>query len=342
MKFRSTAIFMAYIRQSHVRKIRAPDLGFAAEGLAMVRMKIIIASAIGVMTLVSSAAVAFPSRGPKTIEQLQAPLPADATKRTYEFMKHFDVPSYELDYERCDAASEEFRQYVLAYNDRLDRFLAGPTEPRKLRADRPLYKRGFRQVDRYVANHLRRYEGIGAGPAYSANVAFEEKVCTGKTALYNILALREAVVAIGRIYPDMDEVAPALETIDTAIDQIGSEDDIRAHIEGNLAEALEAVRMKPARLSNASWEATMRQRFTSQFSDRTFIKQHLMGDWNIKRHWLTGRPLYRRLGSWIANSAPDGKCYVTSYGWRQTFNGASYSGDRFERTSEVQILCKNI
>ena len=305
-------------------------------------LRILTALGAGLCLTVSSQAGAFPKRGPKTIEDLQQPLPADAMKRTYEFMKHFDVPSYEVDYERCDAAAEEFRQYVIAYNDRLDRFLAGPTEPRKLKADRVLFKRGFRKVDREVANHMRQFEGIGAGPAYSTNVSFEEKVCTGKTSLYNLLALREAIVAIGRIYPDMEEVQPALATIDAAVDKIGDEDKIREHIEGNMAAALEAVRMQPARASNAAWEGRLKRQFSAKYPDRTFIKQHLMGNWVVKRHWLSGRPLYRRLSSWIANKKPDGKCYIMTFAWRQTPSGGGYSGDKFERTGEVQILCKNL
>jgi hypothetical protein len=290
----------------------------------------------------ASSVAAFPSRGPQTIEDLQKPLPADATKRTYEFMKSFGVPSYEVDYQRCDAAAEEFRQYVLAYNDRLDRFLAGPTEPRKLKADSTLFKRGLKRMDRRIKNHLRRYDGIGAGPAYSASTAFEEKVCTGKTALYNLLAMREAVVAVRRIYPEMAEVAPVLQSINEAIAKIGDEEQIKKHIRSNLAAALEDVRMQPARASNPAWESKLRQRFSAQFPDRTFIKLNLMGNWNVKRHWLTNRPQYRRLGSWIANQSPDGTCYVTTYAWRQTASGGGYGGDRFERNGEIQILCKNI
>lgn len=299
-------------------------------------------AAAAAVAMMAIPAGALPARGPQSIEQLQQPLPADATKRTFEFMKHFGVPSYEVDYQRCDAAAEEFRGYVRAYNDRLDRFLAGPTEPRKLSADRPRFARGLRRMDRQIANHIRRFEGIGAGPAYSTNVAFEEKVCTGKTALYNLLAMREAVVAVGRIYPDMEEVAPTLQQIDAALETIGDEDDIRAHIEGNMAAALAEVRMQPARISNASWESAMRSAFAAQNPGRSYIKQHLMGGWNVKRHWLTDRPLHRRLGSWVANRASDGRCYITTMSWRQAYAGGGYDRGRFEKTGEIQILCENI
>ena len=307
-------------------------------------MKNRVLSIVGVLTALTqtSPVMAFPARGPQNIADLQEPLPSDATKRTYEFMKTFGVPSYEVDYQRCDEAADEFRLYVVAYNDRLDRFLAGATEPRKLKADRTLFKRGFRRLDRRIANHMRRYDEIGAGPAYSSNTAFEEKVCTGKTAFYNLLAMREAVVAIGRIYPDMEEVAPALQSLDAAIAKIGDEEQIKRHIRSNLAAALEDVRMQPARTSNAEWEANLRQRFSRQFPDRSVIKLHLMGNWNVKRHWLTNRPIYRRLGSWIANKGPDGTCYVTTYAWRQTASAGGFNGDRFERNGEIQILCKNI
>lgn len=311
----------------------------------MFKTGLIAGAAILTLDPIGSAANAFPSRGNVTIEELQAPLPADAMKRTYDFMKRFDVPSvYEsVDVNNCDESADSFRQYVIAYNDRLDRFLAGPTEPKKLKADRPLFQRGFRTLDSRIARSASSIENSGRGQAHVAEVSVEDKLCVARINRYNLLALREAVNAIGRIYPDMAEVAPALTKIDAAIAKVGDEDEMRAKIEANLIAALAEVRMPAASSQNPAWEASFKSWFNRNHPDRTYIKQHLArANWEVTRHWLSGAPIKRATGTRIASKKSNGKCYILSVIWRQDYNGSSYGGDQFFPAGEVEILCQNL
>ncbi len=306
--------------------------------------KLVYGFGAGVLLLATvSPAAAFPSRGMPDKERLAEPLPTEHPKRTWEFMKTFTIPYVDIDYNNCSAANEQFRDYVRVYRARAQDLLSGKVDDRKLRADRPLFVRGVKRTSRKIRNLRADIDQLGTRTVYVSEANKEREFCLGMTALYNLFAIKEGLLVIRRLYPDMTEIEPVMEELEAVLAEVGSEEDIRSAMDRNFAETLEKVRMKPAKGSSPARKKMYRDYLARVHPDRQFIKVHLMGDgWNVYSHWLTGRPVYRTTGAWIANRKANGKCYIMTATFRQAASGGSYSGGEFRRTSEIEILCKNI
>ena len=99
-----------------------------------------------------------------------------------------------------------------------------------------------------------------------------------------LVAIREGLKAIGRVYPDMAEVAPRLVQANKAIAQIGDGKAIHKFVSGNRNAALAAVKMKPALAHNPAWEKGLRDGFARLKPDEMILKLNLYSaNWYVQK-----------------------------------------------------------
>lgn len=276
-------------------------------------------------------------------QALGEPLPADATKRTWQFMTEFEVPEFEADLKDCDGAIERFTAYVQAYNKRVDDFFAGPVEARKIKADRGRFKYKIRPIDGRINRYIDTFDRVGTTNSLSGFHTREDDICIARNQYYNILAAKEGLAAFKRLYPDMAELDPVIALADSAMEAIGGREAIEVQVEKNRAQALSEVRMRAAVASDPQREGRFRSGFQQAFPDRTYLKQSLISrGWVVYRHWLTGRVEYSETESQIASKLPDGRCFLTTLSWTRHEAWTGKSGDRFRSMYDRQILCENL
>lgn len=272
------------------------------------------------------------------------PLPSDPVKRTWDFTKSFGIPSYRAPFGDCTQAIADFQQSLANYNARVDEFLSGPTDAKKLGLERKNSLRTVTGLDRDIATYSGGYAETGKRAPDAFVPPLADDMCRAKAQLQNLIGIREGLAAIGRVYPDMAEVGPMLAKVNAAIATIGDEKTIAAMVQKNRSASLASVRMKPALSTNPTWQKWFRDYFTQAHGDQSIIKLNLYSaDWYVKKNELTSYPEYRQIGAWIAAKGSDGVCKIYSIDLFQNYIGGSFDSGRFTAVdAPQQILCENI
>ena len=272
-----------------------------------------------------------------------APLSQDPVKRTWDFTKRFGIPRFAAR-GGCTNDSAEFKQFIADYNARVDEFLAGPSDPKKLKLERGNYQRQVLGSGRDIDTYLATYAETGKRSPDGYVPPLAEDICRAKMQRYNLIAIREGLKAIGRVYPDMAEVAPMLARANAAITQIGDDRALQAHVASNRNASLASVRMKPAVTRNAQWEAGLRSGFAQLKPDETILKVHLYSaNWYVHKNELTAVPEYRQIGAWVATKRSDGTCWINGIDlWQNYVGGGFDSGEYKLGQAPQQILCENL
>lgn len=272
------------------------------------------------------------------------PLPADPVKRTWDFTKSFGIPAYRAPHGDCGQAIAAFQQSLASYKARVDEFLSGPTDAKKLKLERANFVRMVNSSDHDIATYLGGYQETGRRSPDAFVPPLPDDICRAQSQLQNLIAIREGLTAMGRVYPDMAEVGPMLAKAKAAIGTIGDEKAIAAYVQKNRGASLASVRMKPALSTNPTWQKWFRDYFTGTFPTQNIVKLNLYSsDWYVKKNELTSIPEYRQIGAWIAAKDVDGTCRIYSVDLFQNYIGSGFDSGRFSSdAAPQQIVCENI
>lgn len=269
---------------------------------------------------------------------------ANPVKRTWDFTKRFAIPRTGPNVSTCGNGSVEFLRFIAEYNQRVDQFLAGPTDAKKLNLERKNYVKQVLATQRDIAAYLATFEETGKRGPESYVPSVEQDLCRARDQLQSLIAIREGLKAMARVYPDMAEVAPQLAQANAAIARIGDEKALQKFVSANRAASLATVRMKPAVASNPAWEKGLRDGFARLVPGETILRLNLYSSsWYVHKHELTGIPEYRQIGAWVATKRPDGSCWINGVDLWQNFDGVGYDAGEYRLgQAPRQILCENI
>jgi hypothetical protein len=272
------------------------------------------------------------------------PLPGDAVKRTWDFTKTFGVPSFRAPHGDCGPGIAAFQQSLAAYGARVDEFLGGPTDPKKLKAERAGYVRMVTGLDRDIATYEGEFETAGKRGPEAFIPPLINDVCVARVQQQNLIGIQAMLKAMKRVYPDMSEVDARLAKVDAAILRIGSDANISTHVSANRAASVAMVRMKPPLSTNPTWQGWFRDWFAKANPGATIIKVNLYSaDWFVQKNAVTSIPEHRQIGAWIAAKGGDGVCRIHTVDLFQNYVGGAFQASRFtDNGAPQQILCENI
>ena len=272
------------------------------------------------------------------------PLPADAVKRTWDFTKTFTIPSFRAPLGDCGPGIAAFQQSLAAYTARVNEFLGGPTDPKKLGAERANYVRMVTGLDRDVATYEGTFETAGKRGPEAFIPPLINDICVARVQQQNLIGIQTALKAMKRVYPDMSEVDARLAKVDAAISRMGNDAAIAAHVNANRAGSIATVRMKPPLSTNPTWQGWFRDWFSRANPGVTILKVNLYSaDWFVQKNALTSIPEHRQIGAWIAVKGTDGVCRIHTVDLFQNYAGGSFDSGRFtDNGAPQQILCENV
>ncbi len=271
---------------------------------------------------------------------------AAATKRTWDFFKRLQVPRFTPQTGDCREAVAAFEQQLAAFRAYVDDGLAQPLEPKKLQSERAAALRKLPALEREADTWLTDLEAMGTHRPDGAMGTAEGDFCTVQYQRMNLMALRDLLRAMARIWPDLAEVQPVLRKVEAGLAKFGDEKAVEQRIAANRRDSIAQVRMKPAAAHNPVWEAELRSAFTRLRPGETVLKINLYSaGWYVKKNELTSVPEYRQYGGWVGARLPDGSCRLYSLDAFQTYQGGGSYGPsdyRIDSTSGREILCENI
>ncbi|HSF12704.1 MAG TPA: hypothetical protein VLA50_06995 [Erythrobacter sp.] len=310
--------------------------------------RLALVAAIALAALLASqpaAAQRQPREGGRGAATTSASAEADSpnpVKRTWDFTKRFGIPRF--DAQDCAADPARLAAFLGEYNARVDRFLAGPTDPKKLGHERRTYVKQVEGAARDIAAYAETFESTGLRSPDSYVPPLDDDLCRARSQRHALEALRAGLAAIARVYPDMTEVSPQLAAADAALDAMGDGTAIRRRITANRDVSLAAVRMKPPLAQNPAWEQGLRDGFLRLAPDEAILKLHLYSaDWYVHRNALTGVPEYRQIGAWVATRRADGTCWINGIDLWQSYTGSGFDSGQYKRgEAPRQILCSNV
>jgi hypothetical protein len=264
-------------------------------------------------------------------------------KRTWDFTKRFGIINLG-GRGGCGADAEDAQATIDASNRLLADFLAGPSDPKKLGLERKKYLAQVMGAGRSIDSYLEAFNSAGKrGP--DGNVPpVEQDICMAKGQRMSMIALRDGLAGIGKLYPDMAEVGPMVARAQTALKTMGDEKAITAMVNGNRSGSLASVRLKPALSNNAQWIAGFRAAFPTLVQGETILKIHpYSANWYIHKNELTSYPEYRQIGAWVAARKADGTCWIHSIDLWQDYTGSGYDSGQYKMGgAPQQILCENV
>jgi hypothetical protein len=280
--------------------------------------------------------------GTSTAHSANAPLSDNPVKRTWDFTKRFGIPRF--DNRDCTSDAAALAAFVADYNQRVDAFLAGPTDPKKLGLERKNYVKQVLGTERDIATYLGTFEETGMRSPEGFVPPLQDDLCRAQAHRNSLIAIREGLKAISRVYPDMAEVAPRLAQANAAIARIGDEKAIQKFVGANRAATLATVRMKPALANNPAWENGLREGFARLKPGETILKLNLYSaNWYVHKNDLTSYPEYRQIGAWVATKRSDGSCWINGIDLWQNYVGNGFdSGEYKLGQAPRQILCENV
>jgi hypothetical protein len=264
-------------------------------------------------------------------------------KRTWDFTKRYGIINLG-GRGGCGAEAQDAQARIDEANRMLADFLAGPSDPKKLGLERKNYLKQVTSADRSIDTYLQTFQNVGRRGPDGFVPTPEQDICTAKAQRMSMIAVRDGLAGIAKLYPDMAEVGPVLARAQSALRSMGDEAAIAAKVSGNRSGSLASVRLKPALSNNAAWIAGFRQAFPNLVPDQTILKIHpYSANWYIHKNELTSYPEYRQIGAWVAARKSDGSCWIHSVDLWQDYNGSSYDDGQYKMGgAPQQILCKNV
>lgn len=264
-------------------------------------------------------------------------------KRTWDFTKRYGIINLG-GRGGCGAEAEQAQTDINASNRLLSDFLAGPTDAKKLGLERKKYLGQALGAERSIDSYLEAFNNAGQrGPAgYVPPI--EQDICLAKGQRMSIVALRDSLAGIAKIYPDMTEVAPILGRAEAALKTMGDDRKIAALVASNRGASLAAVRLKPALSTNAEWISGFRAAFPTLVPGQTILKIHpYSAAWYVHKNEMTSYPEYRQIGAWIAARKTDNSCWIYSVDLWQNYDGRGYERGQYKLGGPPQqILCENL
>jgi hypothetical protein len=272
-----------------------------------------------------------------------APPSDNPVKRTWDFTKRFNIPRY-AGPGGCTDEPAHFDRFIADYNARVNEFLSGPSDPKKLNLERKNYVKQILGAERDIAAYLATFDETGKrGPdVYVPPLA--EDICRAKLQQRSLIAIREGLTAMAKVYPDMAEVSPMLARANAAIAAIGDDKAIAGLVAANRSGSLASVRMKPALASNPAWEKGLRDNFARLVPGETILKLHLYSaNWYVHKNEVTSYPEYRQIGAWVATKRKDGSCWINAIDLWQNYVGTGFDSGQYKLgKAPQQILCENV
>jgi hypothetical protein len=264
-------------------------------------------------------------------------------KRTWDFTKRFGIINLG-GRGGCGADAEDAQARIDAANQLLADFLAGPSDPKKLGLERKKYLAQVMGAGRSIDTYVEAFQQAGQRGPDGYVPPVEQDICMAKGQRMSMVALRDGLAGIGKLYPDMAEVGPMLARAQAALKTMGDERTIAAMVNGNRSGSLASVRLKPALSDNAQWIAGFRSAFPSLVQGETILKIHpYSANWYIHKNELTSYPEYRQIGAWVAARKADGTCWIHSIDLWQDYTGSGYDSGQYKIDgAPQQILCDNI
>ena len=264
-------------------------------------------------------------------------------KRTWDFTKRFGIINLG-GRGGCGAEADQAQADIDASNRLLSDFLAGPTDAKKLGLERKNYLRQVLGAERSIDSYLEAFNNAGQrGPAgYVPPI--EQDICLAMGQRMSMLALRDSLAGIAKIYPDMNEVGPILGRAEAALKTMGDDRKIAALVASNRGESLAAVRLKPALSTNAEWISGFRAAFPTLVPGQTILKIHpYSAAWYVHKNEITSYPEYRQIGAWVAARKTDNSCWIYSVDLWQNYDGRGYDRGQYKLGGPPQqILCENL
>lgn len=283
-----------------------------------------------------------PRNGQATNNSQPAADTSNPVKRTWDFTKRFGIPSF--DNRNCASDAQSLATFVADYNQRVDAFLAGPIDPKKLGLERKNYVKQVLGTERSIASFLGTFEETGKRSPEGFVPPMQDDLCRAQGQRNSLIAIREGLKAMARVYPDMAEVAPRLAQVNAALAKIGDDKAIQKFVSANRTATLATVRMKPPLASNPAWEKGLREGFARLVPGETILKLNLYSaNWYVHKNELTSYPEYRQIGAWVATKRSDGSCWVNGIDLWQNYVGNGFdSGEYKLGQAPQQILCENV
>ena len=264
-------------------------------------------------------------------------------KRTWDFTKRYGIINLG-GRGGCGAEADRAQADIEASNRLLSDFLSGPSDAKKLGLERKKYLAQVLGAERSIDNYTDAFNNAGQrGPAgYVPPI--EQDICLAKGQRMSMLALREGLVGISKIYPDMNEVGPILGRAEAALKTMGDDRKIASLVAGNRSGSLAAVRLKPALSTNAEWISGFRAAFPSLVPGHTILKIHpYSANWYVHKNEVTSYPEYRQIGAWVAARKTDSTCWIYSVDLWQNYDGRGYESGQYKLGGPPQqILCENL
>lgn len=298
-------------------------------------------------TVITSTASAQNDRGGRRSGSSTAPAASAASdnpvKRTWDFTKQYGIINLG-GRGGCGAEAQDAQASIDAANRLLADFLAGPSDPKKLGLERKNYLRQVTGAERSIDAYLQAFQNVGKRGPDGFVPTLEQDICTAKGQRMSMLALRDGLEGIAKLYPDMAEVAPLLARTQSALRSMGDDGAIAAQVNGNRGGSLATVRLKPALSNNAAWIAGFRNAFPGLVSGQTILKIHpYSANWYIHKNELTSYPEYRQIGAWVAARKSDGSCWIHSIDLWEDYNGEGFGSGQYKiGGAPQQILCENV
>lgn len=302
------------------------------------------ALAMSVIAIASTAVAQDDRSGRRASATATADTASDnPVKRTWDFTKRFGIINLG-GRGGCGADAEDAKARIDAANQLLADFLAGPSDPKKLGLERKKYLAQVMGAGRSIDTYVGAFQQAGQRGPDGYVPPVEQDICMAKGQRMSMVALRDGLAGIGKLYPDMAEVGPMLARAQAALKTMGDERAIAAMVNGNRSGSLASVRLKPALSDNAQWIAGFRSAFPSLVQGETILKIHpYSANWYIHKNELTSYPEYRQIGAWVAARKADGTCWIHSIDLWQDYSGGGYdSGEYKVGGAAQQILCDNI
>lgn len=282
-----------------------------------------------------------PRSGQSTTSSPPATDSSNPVKRTWDFTKRFGIPHFDNRY--CASDVQSLATFVAEYNQRVDRFLSGPSDPKKLALERKNYVKQVSGTERSIASFLGIFEDSGKRSPDGFVPSAQADICRAQAQRNSLIAIREGLKAMIRVYPDMAEVAPRLAQVNAALTKIGDDKAIQKFVSANRNSTLATVQMKPPLASNPAWEKGLRDGFARLVPGEAILKLNLYSaNWYVHKNEVTAYPEYRQIGAWVASKRADGSCWINGIDLWQNYNGGGFdSGEYKLGQAPQQILCEN-
>lgn len=271
------------------------------------------------------------------------PLPPEAVKRTWDFTKRFGIVKLG-GRGGCGAEAEQTQARLDASNRLLADFLGGPSDSKKLGLERRNYLAQVTGAPRDIAAYLANFQSAGKRGPDAFVPPTEQDVCMARGQRMSVLAIRDGLRGIAKVYPDMAEVGPVLAQADAALRSMGDDAAIAGLVGRNRNASLAAVRLKPALSNNPEWIAGFKNAFPQLVPGQTILKVHpYSANWYVHKNELTSYPEYRQIGAWVATRKADGTCWIHGIDLWQNYTGGGFDRGEYKLgEAPRQILCENV